>query len=128
VGPSAPIPDGLKAFVLNHVASVEQLEILCLFFQDVRRAWSARDIFREIQSSERSIDECLKHFERAGLIGCDHNGDWSVAAPENDLIRSAEGICKLYRERRVSVIELIYNPPVDNLQNFADAFKLRKDP
>jgi hypothetical protein len=37
-------------------------------------------------------------------------------------------LIRLYQERRVAVITLIYSKPVNKVQTFADAFRLRKEP
>jgi hypothetical protein len=41
--------------------------------------------------------------------------------------QSIERLAELYKERRVSIISLIYSKPHQQVQAFADAFKIRKD-
>jgi hypothetical protein len=48
-------------------------------------------------------------------------------APPPELHRSIAGLVETYRERRVSVINLVYSRPSDAIRSFADAFRLRKD-
>jgi DNA-binding IclR family transcriptional regulator len=117
----------LQRFIATYVASVEQLEILCLLNQDPKRSWSVPEVFREIQSSERSVAECLELFRGCGLLAR-QDGGYRFAPASPALGDTMARLCQAYHERRVSIVEMIYRRPSDTLQDFIDAFKLRKDP
>jgi hypothetical protein len=122
-----PIPAELRQFIAEHVHSVEQLEILILLSENATKAWSVSEVFRQIQSSEKSVLHCLEEFRRAGLANLNAAGLYSFVLREGSLARIVPALAQAYRERRVSIIECIYKKPHDPIQNFADAFRLRKE-
>jgi len=105
---------------------VEQLEIFLALGSEPQRFWSVHDIFQKIQSSEKSISDCLDFFCRSGLATADAERRFQLTT-RSDLVKLAAELQKIYRERRVTVIETIYKKPPGPIQSFADAFKFRKD-
>jgi hypothetical protein len=68
----------------------------------------------------------LQRFERSGLVIRAEGDGWRYA-PANPLLDDLAGLLEAaYRERPVSVINLIAAPP-DPVQSLADAFKFRGD-
>ena len=48
--------------------------------------------------------------------------------PKSKELESAvDEVSKLYQQRRVTIINLIYSKPVDHVRSFADAFKFKKE-
>jgi hypothetical protein len=122
-----PIPAELRQFIAEHVHSIEQLEILILLGENSTKAWSVSEVFRQIQSSEKSVLNCLEEFRRAGLANSNGAGLYNFLARDGPLAGTVPALAKAYRERRVSIIECIYEKPRNPIQNFADAFRLRKE-
>jgi hypothetical protein len=121
------IPKELIDFIGARIQSVEQIEILSLFVENPSRLWSFQEVFRSIQSTEKSVQESLEYFVGQKLIGTDQEGCFRFMPDGSDLTRLSIDLIKIYRERRVSVIELIYRRPSGSAQTFANAFRLRKD-
>lgn len=115
-----------QSFLAQHIQSVEQLEIFLALGTEPERFLSAREIFQRIQSSEKSISTCLEHFSQTGLAVADDHGGYRLA-DQSDLLELVAELKQAYRERRVTVIEMIYKGPSDQIQSFADAFRIRKD-
>lgn len=111
----------------QHVRSVEQVEILCLVSGDPARSWTAAEVFRRIQSSEKSVAESFAAFCKSELLISETGGVYRFAPKLPELARTVAELATAYRERRVKVIETIYGKPSDPLQDFADAFRLRKE-
>jgi DNA-binding IclR family transcriptional regulator len=121
------LPRNLRNFIAGNIQSVEQLEILCLLAEDPSRSWSTMEACRRIQSTEKSVQEGLRYFVAHDLLTTDGNGSFRFSPKTTELGAVALDLIKTYRERRVSVIETIYKKPMDPVQHFADAFRLRKD-
>lgn len=116
----------IRQFISRYIRTVEQLEILCLMSGEPIRTWTAAELLRAIQSSEKSIAETLNYFGAQGLTAS--QGDGHRFAPSDaGLVGVTQDLCRAYRQRRVAVIEAIYQKPSDAVQDFADAFKFRKD-
>ena len=109
------------------VNSVERLEILCLMAENPSKTWSAEDVFRAIQSTERTIKGSLDEFAAAALLVEQPPGSFRFAPSPGAATDTALALVKAYRERPVAVIETIYRRPGGAAENFASAFRLRKD-
>ncbi len=117
----------LRAFIAEYVHSVEQLEILCLLFEGSAKAWTPGEILRIVQSSLKSVINCLESFRKNGLLISLSPGAYEFSPRKQEINRVVLELAKAYHERRVTVIESIYQRSGDTIQDFADAFKLRKD-
>jgi len=125
--PNESLSSELRTFIGEYVHSVEQLEILCLFSEGGPKARTLSEVFRVIQSSEQSVARCLDAFCRNQLLVSRNSGSYEFAPGKTGQGEMVAALTKAYRERRVAVIEAIYQRPGDTIQDFADAFKLRKD-
>jgi len=124
-----PIPEKVRRFIVDHINSVESLEILLLLFADTGREWSALEVGRTLYTRPESAAAQLQELHRAKLLLAIAGGEapkyrFHAASPEAAIVADLE---KVYKTRRVSVISFIYSKPTDPLRAFSDAFRLRKD-
>ena len=117
----------LQQFIARYVRSVEQVEILCLLAADPTRKWTVAEVFRTIQSSAQSVTDSLELFRKEGFLVSERAGTYQYSPKAAEIGQGMAELAKAYRERRVTVIHTIYMKPADTIQDFADAFKLRKD-
>ncbi|MGA0606460.1 hypothetical protein ACO2Q0_10710 [Phenylobacterium sp. VNQ135] len=116
----------LAAFVREHMRSVWAVELLLLLKRDPDRRWAAADLVRELRASTPLVSDNLQRFERSGLA-VREDGDLWRYAPALPMLDDLAGQLELaYRERPVSIINIIATPP-DPVQGLADAFKFRGD-
>lgn len=125
---SADFPKEVLEFISEHIASMEQLEVLLLLSSQPDRDWTAESVFAEIQSSLPSVQQRLHEFVNKGLLVQPEPTLFRYSPRTTALGNAVRALAATYKEKRVKVIELIYRKPVDEVQSFADAFKLRKDP
>jgi hypothetical protein len=125
--PVDPITPELRQFVAKYVRSVEHVEVLRLLSTAPIRSWNVGTVFRQVQSSEKSVAECLEGFLKAELLVSETAGSYCFAPKDPSLAKAVAELASAYRERRVTIIELIYGKPADALQDFSDAFKFRKE-
>lgn len=125
--PETGISQKAQQFLAQNIHSVEQLEIFLTLAEEPGRFWSVRQIFQKVQSSEKSIADCLNGFVAASVARKDDSGAYRLSDQVPGLDDLAAELKKAYRERRVTVIELIYQKPPPQIQSFADAFRLRKE-
>lgn len=108
------------------ISSVERVEILCLLAENASKTWSTAEVFRVIQSTERTVQASLAEFVKVGLVVEDASGNCRFAPAAGNLAEAAAEVVRAYHVRPVAVIESIYKRPA-GAQIFADAFRLRKD-
>ena len=119
------ISDRVKALIVQHIVSVEQLEVLLLLREDPGRAWTPNQVNDRIKSSVASVTERLADLESRGLI--QHQGEsygYDAGNPHAEVVAE---LATTYAESRFTVIELIFAKPNDNLRVFARAFRIRGD-
>ena len=125
----ADIPEGVRAFVAQHIESAELLETLLLVHSAPDREWSPDQVARSIYTVPASATRRLEQLVDMKLASSNGAADPAYRfAPGTPAQRGqVDALAAAYRANRVGVINLIYSPAPDPLRSFADAFKLRKD-
>jgi hypothetical protein len=121
-------PPALRQFLAQNIESLAQLETVLLLHRDPQRHWTADQLARELYISAEMCRGICSDLERRRLVArgaAPESYCYSVADPDVDLLVGQ--LAKAYRERRVAVITAIYSGPVNKVQTFADAFRLRRE-
>lgn len=125
---SEALPDDVRRFVVEHINSVEQLEALLLLWSASDRDWTAEDVSQSLYTSPAAASMRLNDLLQRGFVSSSSETSrvyrYRSGQAANDELVSR--LAELYRERRVTVISLIYSKPHQQVQAFADAFKIRK--
>lgn len=115
----------LKRFVASHVDTVEQLEVLLLLQRHAAEVWTPQRVSTELRTSLMSATMRLERLCATGL--CEElEGGVRLRPAEPSVERAIRLVTAAYRDRRVSLIALIYSRPPAGVQAFADAFRLKK--
>lgn len=120
--------EALRAFIRKHISSVEQVEVLLLLSRTSPREWSAVTVGRELRIDPVSAARRLADFHEQGLVSVRVTDEailywYEGSSPADD--RMIAELDREFRDRRMSLISLIFASPLDDLQAFADAFRLR---
>jgi hypothetical protein len=123
------LPDIVRDFIIEHIDSVEQVEILLLLRQKTGRTWTAESMARELRIAAGSAGTRLSDLKRLGFVVAVDGapGEYRYAPRTPELDEKVRGLAEAYSERRVTVINLIFSKPIDTIRTFADAFRLRRD-
>jgi predicted transcriptional regulator len=126
---SEGIPDSIKQFLARYIRSVEHIEILLLLRNQPDRTWTVLQVYEVIRSSQSSIEKGLERFAAHGFLAEEKESQatYRYAPRTEELSAALEQIEANYRVSRVRMIEAIFAAEVDPAQEFADAFKLRKN-
>ena len=124
------LPSHVKTFLMEHIDSVLQLELLLLLQADPQRQWRAADLAQELRIDPAWAAAQLDDLCSRGLIECQFGppASYRYAPRSAELDRTVADVAETYAARRVSVIGLIFSKPIDRIRTFADAFRIRKDP
>ncbi|RYD82985.1 MAG: hypothetical protein EOP84_08580 [Verrucomicrobiaceae bacterium] len=123
--PDEALPPQVVDFLARNIATVEELEILLLLAKEAGKSWRVEEIYQVIKSTRQSVEHGLAKFAAAGLV-VRSGADFSIASLQPHV--PLPELIQCYREMPVRVIQTIYQPSRDSIQDFADAFKLRRDP
>lgn len=123
---SAPelAPD-LRRFLLTSVPSVPYLEALLLLRAEPQRAWDAGQLARRLYVSEREGADLARQLRENGVAAGE--GDGLRYAPAPELADVLERVAQAYAADLVGVSSLIHSRIDRRAQQFADAFRFRKD-
>jgi hypothetical protein len=113
----------LAGFVREHIGSVWALELLLILLRGGDREWSVSALVTELRGSPSLVVDNLARFERSGLVIRAEGDGWRYAPANAFMSTLVEDLAAAYRERPVSIINIIARP--DPVQGLADAFKLK---
>jgi len=125
-----PIPEELRRFILTSVPSVPFLEALLLLRSSPDQHWSGATLARRLYIAERTAQGLLDELCRAGIAApCPPpEQDCFCYAPASGTLRERiDGLADVYARHLVDVTNLIHSSLDRKAQQFADAFRLRKD-
>ena len=119
----------LEKFIAAEINSLEQLEILLLLSGNPHKWWTAAGVYEVIKSSVQSVQDRLNEMVQRGMLRKETDNETRFQfGPTNDSIwRVTSELRDAYKERSVKVVQAIYSKPPDAVQEFARAFRVRKD-
>lgn len=121
-GSSNLAPD-LVAFVEAAIPSVWALETLILLKNAPERDWTLDQLVAELRANPALVGDCLASLQRAGLIQ-ERQGTARYAPASPGLAVLSDALQDAYRQRPVSLVNLITRRRPDPLTGFADSFRL----
>jgi hypothetical protein len=131
---NAAIPEDLRRFVLTSVPSVPFLEALLLMRADPAQPWSRDTLARRLYVREKVAEVLLAELCRSGMAapwpepGPGIDADACYYRPREDILRERiDRLAELYASHLVEVTHLIHSSLDRKAQQFADAFKWRKE-
>ncbi len=124
------LPSDVQQLLKEQIRSIEKLEILLLLRETPDHGWTANEVYEKVRSSVRSVTLTLEELARQGFLGT--TGETPLTTfrftPQTKSLKEAiEQLAHLYAERRVRIVEAIYSERVSAVDEFAKAFRLRKD-
>ena len=115
-----------RTFLRSSIRSVWALEALKCLRNEPSRDWTPDALRVELRASELAIQQALAAFRSAGLLG-EEDGRirYRPASPETDALVGE--IAFEYERRPIALIKEIYISETQKIQDFADAFRIKKD-
>jgi hypothetical protein len=121
------IPGPVRDFLLAHVDSIEQLEVLLFLAARPTSSFTTVEVSDELRTAPSSAANRLAGLRNHRLVEV-LPGDRHRIRADPELTALLQQVADTYRERRVAVVTLIYSRPSDVVRVFADAFVLKKGP
>ena len=119
------LPQDLRRFLLTSIPSVPYLEAVLLLRAEPQRAWSAGEAARRLYLPEPRAAELLAGLVGAGIAVAEPAGLRYAPGPE--LAGMLDRLAAHYAADLVGVSDLIHSRVDKKAQQFADAFRIRKD-
>lgn len=123
------IPEEVKRLIYDCIDSIEQLEVLLFLRTEAGKAWTAEKVSCCLYIAEESARNRLEGLRRGNLVSAEGENPVTYRyAPATPILeRTIDGLALAYKTRRVAVINLILEKPMDHIRSFADAFRFRRE-
>lgn len=124
------ITEDVKQFILHHIDSIAQMEGLLLFCADPQKEWNAGTIARALFIGEPEAAVLLARLADQGFIAAAKSGlpsHYHYQPKSSEWKDMVEHVAVLYRQYLIPITNLIHSKSKSRIQEFADAFKIRKD-
>jgi hypothetical protein len=123
------IPDDVAQFILDTIDSVAQMEALLLLRSDPREEWNLQNLAKRLYITENETAEVLTRLCSEGLVVSITSEPlrYRYEPSSAEIRRMADRLAEVYSKHLVPVTHLIHSKPKTRVQQFADAFRLRKD-
>ena len=125
-----PFPEDLRRFVLTSIPSVPFLEALLILRANPDQAWHADTLAQRLYVRERTAHALLEALCLAGMAApcATPPGTCYQYHPASTQLRARiDALAEFYARHLVDVTHLIHSSLDRKAQQFANAFKLRKD-
>jgi hypothetical protein len=123
------IPHDVAQFIIDKIDSVAQMEALLLFRNEPDEAWTVESLGGRLYINESQTVEIVNRLCTEGFLVVEASSPiryrYEPASP--DLRHQADRVCAIYTKHLVPVTNLIHSKPKTRVQEFADAFRLRRD-
>lgn len=123
--PTDVLPGELREFLESHVDSVAQLEALLLLQNGPDVKWDPQSIAKRLYTEEKEALSTLTHLAEVGLILWCQNV-YKFEPRTTELRQRVSLLAQYYRTHLIPITNLVHTRP-QRIQQFADAFKLRKE-
>ena len=122
-------PEDLRSFIQEYISSVDAAELLIVLARDPARKYRLSeliDALRPSALSETAARRHLAHFETHGFVVSEGADVFQYSAATPALDAAVRALSKVYNERPVTLVRMIYAPKDEKIRSFADAFRLKK--
>jgi hypothetical protein len=122
------IPQSVCLFIEKNIDSIAELEALLLIQRDPRKDWAPELLAERLYISLEKTEEAMSRLHSIGLIGVKKGNPvtyrYEPSSPELEQVVGE--IVDAYSKYLIPVTNLIHSKPQSRVQQFADAFRLRK--
>jgi hypothetical protein len=123
---SHDVPEQARRLVLDAIDSVAELEALLLLRDTAGNRWSVEAASARLYVNPAVAADALNALARRGFL--DESPEGFVYQPQSpDLADDVTALAQAYSTSLVAVTHLIHSKPSASVQDFARAFRFRKD-
>lgn len=123
-----PLPDDVRRFVLASVPSVPYIEALLLMRRDAEATWSASQLASRLYVPVAQAAQLLESLRTAEIVVRvpDAEGVYRYQ-PSQELAELLDRVAAHYASNLLAITDLIHSSLNRRANQFADAFRWRKD-
>lgn len=125
----ASIPDDIRRFILTCIPSVPYLEAMLLLRNEAASAWNGKALAQRLYVGEKAAHALLAELHEAGILqsGEPDSAIYRYNPTSDELRQMIDQLADTYSRHLVEVTNLIHSKTGKKAQQFANAFKWRKE-
>jgi len=124
-----PIPNEIRQFIVERIESVAYLEALLLLRSKPDTPWTYEAVANRLYIDQKQTAELLARLNADGFVTLAGEQDpvyrYEPATPH--MQQMVDSLAEFYGKHLVPITNLIHSKPKNRVQEFADAFRIRKD-
>ena len=121
------LPADVRRFVLTSIPSVPYLEAVLLLRGEPQEAWEVTDFARRLYVSDRTAADLVQQLRDGGVAETAGESGGIRYAPAAELKERLDALAHWYTVDLVTITQLIHSRIDRRAQQFADAFRIRKE-
>lgn len=126
--PASVIPENVRALIQVANPTVAAMEALLLLCEHQSRTWTTPELAQRLYITEAEAQASADVLSKAGLFGVEAQA-YRYQPGTEELGQAVEELKICYKTRLIPLTRLIHaRAPKSDIQQFADVFRLRKDP
>ena len=122
-------PVELRSFIQDTIPTVDAAELLLVLAQRPEQEYRVEGLIeamRPTEVSEPVVRRYLAQFQNQGLVAAKDNNAYQYCPETPALEAMVRALTKVFNERPVTLVRMIYAPKDEKIRSFADAFRLKK--
>jgi hypothetical protein len=125
--PADELPENVRKLIAERIDSIPELEAILLLREDRDRQWAASDAGKRLYVSTTMAAHILALLAGRGFLS--RQGEEYRYAPESsELGAVVDALASCYSRALIAVTSAIHSKPSASVRQFAEAFRLRKEP
>ena len=122
------IPGDVRQFIIDKIDSVAELEGLLLFSSNPEAEWNSETLAQRLYASRQQAEDVLARLSLFGFLEVKDSDSltYCYQPRSHALAKMVDRLADCYSKYLVPVTNLIHSKPETKVQQFADAFNLRK--
>lgn len=126
--PDDLIPEEIKQFLIENIDSIAELEGLLLLRSNPDELWNSNALGQRLYATHEQIENVLARLQTLGFLATkgDNPTTYFYKPRSAGLAQTVDQIAEVYSKYLIPVTNLIHAKSETRIQEFADAFKLRK--
>lgn len=121
------LPQDVRRFVLTSIPSVPFLEAVLLMRGDNAHPWDAQRLAQALYTRRKVAADLLHELVEAGIAQSDGANTFTYGPATPELAKLLDAVAESYSKNLVAVTDLIHSRVERRAQQFADAFRWKKE-
>ena len=121
------VPDEVRRFILTSIPSVPYLEALLLLRAESAQPWDSYRLAGRLYIGEGQALELLQAMQQAGVVNRREDGSFVYSPADAALVEVIAALATTYSQDLVGVTDLIHARLDKRAQQFANAFRWKKE-